>query len=96
MTATPTNARTGSPTVLASYECTGGIRQLVGQRINGRVALSDVPIGGEGKVYLVERHVPCRDELDGIVADYLDLAHELGRPPMARDWILTDSSELDG
>jgi len=98
MTATPTNGRTGNPKILARYECSDGSRQLIGQRINGRIALSDVPIGDEGKVYLVERHVPCSDELDGIVADYLHLAAELGRPPMAEDWILSEpcaSTELD-
>jgi hypothetical protein len=55
MTATARPA-TGEPTVLATYECDEGTRQLVGQRIDGRVALSDVPAGDQGKVYLIERH----------------------------------------
>jgi hypothetical protein len=78
----------GAPRVLASYECDEGTRQLVGQRIEGRVALSDVPAGDQGKVYLVERHLRGKRELDGLVADYLALAAQLGRPPLRGDWIL--------
>ena len=90
MTATAPPA-SGEPTVLASYECDEGTRQLVGQRINSRVALSDVPTGDEGRVYLIERHLPCMAELDGLVADYLALATQLDRPPLRRDWILNDT-----
>ena len=85
----PTTRRaTGEPTVLARYQSNHGTRQLVGQRINGRVAVSDIPAGGHGKVYLIERHLPSMAELDGLVADYLALANQLGRAPMQRDWIL--------
>jgi hypothetical protein len=79
---------TGEPTVLARYQSNQGTRQLVGQRINGSVAVSDIPAGGHGKVYLVERHLPSMAELDGLVADYLALANQLERAPMERDWIL--------
>jgi len=78
---------TGEPQILASYECDEGTRQLVGQRIKGAVALSDIPSRDEGKVYLVERRVACLDELNAIVADYCQLGQRLGRPPMQRDWI---------
>jgi hypothetical protein len=67
----------------------GHTRQLVAQRINGTVALSDVPARDAGKVYLVERHIPGLDELNGIANDYCQLARSLGRPPMQSDWILT-------
>jgi hypothetical protein len=90
MTATARPA-TGEPTVLATYECDEGTRQLVGQRIDGRVALSDVPAGDQGKVYLIERHLPFMAELDGLVADYLTLATQLDRPPLRSDWILEDA-----
>jgi hypothetical protein len=82
---------TGEPTVLATYHCGQAERQLVGQRVNGKAALSDVPAGDEGKVYLVERHVSSTAELDGVVADYVALATQLGRPPMEDDWILGDT-----
>jgi hypothetical protein len=36
---------------------------------------------------LVERHVPSQAELDGLVADYLAVAAELGSPPERHDWI---------
>jgi hypothetical protein len=78
----------GRPKILATYQCDEGIRRLVGQRIDGRVALSDIPAGDHGKVYLVERHVPSQRELDGLVADYIALAAQLGRPPLRGDWVL--------
>ena len=89
MSATAPKPAAGEPQVLATYECDEGTRKLVGQRINGTVALSDVPAGGTGKVYLVERHVPCMGELDGLLGDYLALAAQLQRPPLRSDWILT-------
>jgi hypothetical protein len=79
---------TGEQKVLATYECDEGTRQLVGQRIDGRVALSDIPAGDHGNVYLIERHLPSKRELDGLAADYLALAVQLGRPPLRGDWIL--------
>jgi hypothetical protein len=90
MTATSRPA-SGEPTVLATYECDEGTRQLVGQRIDGRVALSDVPAGDQGKVYLIERHLPSMAELDGLVADYLAMATELDRPPLRSGWLLNDA-----
>lgn len=87
MAATPTSPTTGEPEVRATYQCDEGTRQLVGQRINGRVALRDVPVS-VGKVYLVERHVTSIAELEAIEADYLALAAALGRPPLRSDWIL--------
>jgi hypothetical protein len=85
----PTSQAAGEPNILATYNSDEGTRQLVGQRINGRVALSDIPANDEGKVYLVERHVPSRAELEGLVADYVAMAAQLRRPPMQSDWILT-------
>ena len=84
-----TTAKTapGRPRILASYDCDEGTRQLVVQRIIGSVALSDVPSSERGKVYLVERHLPSRAELDGLVADYLALASKLNRPPLRSTWI---------
>jgi hypothetical protein len=80
--------RTSDPEILARYQCSEGIRQLVSQQVAGRVALSDIPAGAHGKVYLIERHIPSSSELDGIVGDYLALAAELGRPPMAESWFV--------
>ena len=87
MSGTPTSPTTGMPQVRGDYDCDEGPRQLVAQRINGSVALSDVPAGDHGKVYLIERHVPSMAELGGLEADYLGLAAQLGRPPLRSDWI---------
>lgn len=59
--------------------------------LDGRVAVSDVPAGDEGRVYLVERHVPCVAELEALVADYTTLAAQLDRPPLRSDWVLSKS-----
>ena len=72
----------GERRILARYAADEGERQLVAQRINGRVALSDVPAGEQGRVHLVERHVGALDELDALVEDYLAKAAECGRCPM--------------
>jgi hypothetical protein len=90
MTATAPPA-SGKPTVVASYDCDEGTRHLVGQRIDGRVALSDVPASDQGRVYLIERHLPSLAELDGLVADYLALATQLDRPPPRSGWLPHDA-----
>jgi hypothetical protein len=87
MTAAATTPPAGQSRILGTYKCDEGTRQLVAQRINGKVALRDVPARDDGKVYLVERYIPSLAELEGVVADYCQLARELNRPPMAGDWI---------
>jgi hypothetical protein len=86
-TTTPRSSRAGASQVLASYGSTRGGRRLVAQRVDGKVAVSDIPATGDGSVYLVERHVSSIAELDALVSDYCRLAAALGRPPMAADWI---------
>jgi len=88
MSADRVKAVAGPPRVLTNYRCDEGTRKLVGQRIDGRVALSDVPAGDRGRVYLVERHVASEAELRGIVCDYRELAEQLGRPPLRSDWVI--------
>ena len=78
---------TGTPQVRGAYDCDEGPRQLVAQRINGSVALSDVPASDHGKVYLIERDVSSMADLEALEADYLALAGQLGRPPLRSDWI---------
>ena len=82
MSESATKPKTGTPTVLAEYECDEGTRQLVGQRVNGTVHISDVPVGDEGLVHLVEKRIGCLKELDALVADYLQTAQRIGRCPM--------------
>ncbi len=73
----------GERKVLGRYEADEGERQLVAQRINGRVALTDIPTDENGRVHLIERHLGALDELDALVEDYLAKAAECGRCPMA-------------
>jgi hypothetical protein len=78
-----TRSTAGETKVLARDESAQGTRQLVGQRVNGTVHLSDVPAGEQGRVHLVERGLGCLKELDALVRDYLAKAEALGRCPMA-------------
>jgi hypothetical protein len=65
---------------LARYQLPTGARILYGQRINGRVAVSDVPDYDGGRVYLVERHVESKAALDGLLSDYLSESRQRGEP----------------
>lgn len=66
---------------LARYQVPEGTRALVAQRIDGRVAVSDMPAGDSvGRVYLIERHVTSQAELAGLVAAYLEHSQQAGCP----------------
>ena len=88
MSATTTNTpkATGKTMVLASYETDEGERQLVAQRVQGTVALSDIPTADHGRVHLVERRLSSLAELEALVADYLQTARRTGRCPM-QGWL---------
>ncbi len=71
----------GTPHQLATYELPdGSTRALIAQRINGRVAISDVPTGDEGRVYLVERHIESRDAMRALAAAYIEDSQRRGEP----------------
>jgi hypothetical protein len=70
----------GERVELARYRLPTGERVLVGQRVNGAVAVADVPVGEEGRVYLVERHVESKADLDGLVAAYVADSRRRGEP----------------
>jgi len=65
---------------LARYPLDSGERILVGQRIDSAVAVTNVPAGDHGPVYLVERHVESKAALDGLVATYLADSQRRGEP----------------
>jgi hypothetical protein len=65
---------------LARHRLPTGERVLYGQRINGHVAVSDVPAGEHGRVYLVERHIESQAALDALLTDYLAEAQQRGEP----------------
>jgi hypothetical protein len=65
---------------LARYEVPEGPLAIVAQRIDGRVALTDVPLTDDGRVYLIERHVTSQAELTGIVDAYLEHSRQADCP----------------
>jgi hypothetical protein len=74
-------ATAGAQRKLSTYELPDGTeRALFAQRIRGRVAISDRPTDGHGRVYLVERHVHSQDEMDGLVAAYIADSLDRGEP----------------
>jgi hypothetical protein len=70
----------GSTVELARYRIPSGERALKAQRIDGRVAVMDVPIDHDDRVYLVERHVTSKAELDGLAAEYAQRSETCGLP----------------
>ena len=72
-------------TTLRHYTTDAGARALVAQTIDGRTALTDVPIGNHGRVYLVERDIDDASELRAIAAEYATRSEQLGRPAILLD-----------
>ena len=80
-----TKATVGERVELARYTVSaGGQRILYGQRVDSVVRLTDNPVAGRGRAYLIERGL----EQDGhaaliaLVADYFDQAERLQEIPM--------------
>ena len=65
---------------LARYQLHTGPRVLYAQRIDGRVAIADVPAHDRGRVYLVERHIESQAAMTGLLADYLAETERRGEP----------------
>lgn len=84
MSATTTR-RCGARTELGRYTVPSGERILYGQRVDGKVRLTDNPANGHGRAYLVEREL----EVDGnaalcaLVDDYIAQSERLNAIPMA-------------
>jgi hypothetical protein len=70
----------GERVELARYQLRTGERVLYGQRIDGAVAVVDVPASDYGRVYLIERHLESKAALDALVADYLTTSRRRGAP----------------
>jgi hypothetical protein len=58
----------------------GSTRALIAQRINGRVAITDVPTGDEGRVYLVERHIESQAAMHALALAYIEDSRRRGEP----------------
>ena len=65
---------------LARYRISTGTRGLYAQRIDGRVAVVDVPIDHPDHVHLVERHVHTKAELAELAAAYVQHSEQADRP----------------
>ena len=65
---------------LARYRISTGARGLYAQRIDGRVAVVDVPIDHPDRVHLVERHVHTKAELAELAAAYIQHSEQADRP----------------
>jgi len=79
----PATTTAGERRELARYPLPDGTqRALVAQRINGRVAITDTPTTdtGNGRVYLVERHIESQAAMAGLVHAYLQDALQRGEP----------------
>jgi hypothetical protein len=76
--------RVGQRVELARYTIPAGERVLYGQRINGVVRLTDVPLTAGGRAYLVERELEQDGNaaLQALVADYVEQAQRHGEIPM--------------
>jgi hypothetical protein len=72
---------------LARYTvATGGARILFGQRVDGRVRVTDRPadlVDEQHRAHLVENDLESKAELDALVADYLARAKQLQVVPAA-------------
>jgi hypothetical protein len=72
-------------TTLRHYTTEAGARALVAQTIDGRTALTDIPLGDHGRVYLVERDIDDASELRAIADEYATRSEHLGRPAILLD-----------
>jgi hypothetical protein len=65
---------------LRRYRIPAGQRALKAQRIDGRVAVMDVPVDHDDRVYLVERHIASERELHGLASEYAQHSETCGMP----------------
>jgi hypothetical protein len=82
-----TTPAVGERVELARYTvAAGGERILFGQRVDGRVRVTDRPAGPvdeQHRAHLVENDLESRAELDALVTDYLTRAERLQVVPVA-------------
>ncbi len=70
----------GKTVELRRYRIPAGERALCAQRIDGRVAIIDVPVDYPDRVYLVERHVHSYAELHSLADEYARDSQARGHP----------------
>jgi hypothetical protein len=62
------------------YRIPAGERAIKAQRIDGRVAVIDVPVDHADRVYLIERHIQSQAELHGVADAYAQHSETVGIP----------------
>jgi hypothetical protein len=74
----------GERVELARYTIPAGERVLYGQRINGVVRITDVPVAPGGRAYLVERELEQDGNaaLQALINDYVEQSQRHGEIPM--------------
>jgi hypothetical protein len=80
----PATSRVGERVELARYRISSGERVIYGQRISGRVRLTDRPADGRGRSFMVESDLQLdgNDAINGLIGDYIEQAGELDSVPM--------------
>lgn len=92
----PSQPVVGERAKLGRYRISAGERVLYGQRINGRVRVTDRPAMPGGRSYLIESGVELDgfDALRALIDDYIEQARALDRVPMASSALRQQSEFL--
>ena len=80
MSAATKERQVGERVELARYRIRAGERALYGQRVNGVVRVTDKPMTGRGRSFLVERGLTSNAELEALVADYVSESERRDEP----------------
>ena len=72
--------RAGRTVEVRRYRIPAGQRTLKAQRVGAHVALMDVPVDHDARVYLIERHIQSNAELEGLAAEYARRSERVGKP----------------
>ncbi len=70
---------------LARYRTSAGERVVMGWRRGGGVEVTDRPVHGRARAYLVDRGFRCFDQLSAFVGDYVNQAVRLDACPMSAE-----------
>jgi hypothetical protein len=77
---------------LRRYRIPAGQRAVKAQRIAGRVAVMDVPVDHDDRVYLVERELTSKCELQALADEYAQRSETCGMPAVLA--VLRTADEL--
>jgi hypothetical protein len=80
---------------LARYRVSGGERVVMGWRRPGGVEVSDRPVEGRARGYLVDRGFRCAEQLAAFVGEYLAQARLLDACPMGGEQLEAMLAETD-